>query len=294
MRVGSALVVLAMFAGCQTYRPPQHHETSAELPTRTYVSVERLADKLDLDYLGESDGTIEMSSAPDYVMLTRDSRSALVNGETLAMGAPCLRRGDEYVISAGDAELVTSKLKSLRSGRKPVAPLSLTIEPAPHVQSGLPPEWQPRAGVEPRDWTAIVIHHAAVKSANAETLNRIHLSNGWDGLGYHFVIGNGTLSGDGQVEVGFRWRDQLKGAHARARPGDDNRWNLHSIGICLVGDFTTVAPSQRQMDSLVRLVRALMAEYGIPPENVVPHNFVHATECPGARFPWGQFMARIR
>jgi N-acetyl-anhydromuramyl-L-alanine amidase AmpD len=78
------------------------------------------------------------------------------------------------------------------------------------------------------------------------------------------------------------------------RPGDDNRWNLHSIGICLVGDFTKTAPSQQQMDALVRLVRALMAEYGIEARDVVPHHHVHPTQCPGPRFPWSQFMSRIR
>jgi len=295
MRAGLALFVMVFLVGCQASRRPSVRETTSELPTRSYVSVVRLADKLDLDYLGEADGFIEMSTAPDYVVLTRDSRSVLVNGEKLSLEQPCMRRGTDYVVSAGDAELVTSKLTSLRSGRRPAAeplPLTLTIPAA--APSGLPQAWRPHAGVEQRDWHAIVIHHAAVRSGGAASIHRMHLSNGWDGLGYHFVVGNGTQSGDGQIEVGFRWLDQLKGAHARARPGDDNRWNLHSIGICLVGDFTTYPPSERQMDALVRLVRALMAEYGIPPENVVPHNFVHATECPGAQFPWAQFMARIR
>ncbi|HEX5138550.1 MAG TPA: peptidoglycan recognition family protein [Planctomycetota bacterium] len=296
MRAGIALTLIVVFAGCQSSRVPQVRETSAELPSRTYVSVHRLADKLELDYLGEADGFIEMSTAPDYIMLARDSRNAVVNGESVAMGHPCLRRGDEYVVSAGDAELVTSKLATLRAGRKPVEQVPLVIAPkAAPSSSGLPVEWQPLPGARTRDWQAIVIHHAAMTSGSAAVINKVHLANpGWDGLGYHFVIGNGTQSGDGEVEVGFRWKEQREGAHARARKGDDNRWNLHSIGICLVGDFTTVAPSQRQMDALVRLVRALMAEYGIPAEAVVPHHFVHATECPGARFPWGQFMARLQ
>jgi hypothetical protein len=295
MRAGIALAVVAFLAGCQAARTPQVRETSAELPSRTFVSVQRLADKLDLDYLGEADGFIEMSTAPDYVMLARDSRNAVINGEQVAMGQPCLRRGNDYVVSAGDAELVSTKLTSLRSGRRPVEAISLVIEPSGAHSSGLPVEWQPRAGAKVRDWQAIVIHHAAMPSGDANSIHRVHLANpGWDGLGYHFVVGNGTQSGDGEVEVGFRWREQREGAHARARKGDDNRWNLHSIGICLVGDFTTTPPSQHQMDAVVRLVRALMDEYEIEADAVVPHSFVHATECPGARFPWGQFMSRLR
>jgi hypothetical protein len=295
MRAGFALAVVAFLAGCQAARTPQVRETSAELPSRTFMSVQRLADRLDLDYLGEADGFIEMSTAPDYVMLARDSRDAVVNGERVAMGQPCLRRGSDYVVSAGDAELVSTKLASLRSGRRPVEARSLSIPPSPVPPGGLPAEWRPRAGARMRDWQAIVIHHAAMASGDAESLHRVHLANpGWDGLGYHFVIGNGTQSGDGEIEVGFRWREQREGAHARARKGDDNRWNLHSIGVCLVGDFTTAPPSPRQMDAVVRLVRALMDEYRIPADNVVPHSIVHATECPGARFPWGQFMAKLR
>ena len=42
---------------------------------------------------------------------------------------------------------------------------------------------------------------------------------------YHFVIGNGTDSQDGEIEVGWRWRRQIE----VERSGD--------IQICLVGDF---------------------------------------------------------
>lgn len=296
MRAGFALFLIGFLAGCQSTRPPVYKETRTELPTRTYVSVRDLAEKLDLEYYGESRGGIEMSAPPDYIMLIPDSRNAVVNGERMSLVQACLSRGSEYVVSAGDAEGIAAKLASLRSGRAPSArPVVVgTGGERPLRSTGLPQEWQPNTATATRDWQAIVIHHAAVKSGDALSIHKLHLGNGWDGLGYHFVIGNGTQSGDGEIEVGFRWRQQEKGAHARARPGDDNRWNLHSIGICLVGDFTTAPPSPRQMDALVRLVRSLLAEYGIPPESVVPHNFVHATECPGARFPWAQFMARIR
>ena len=33
---------------------------------------------------------------------------------------------------------------------------------------------------------------------------RMDQAKGWDELGYHFVIGNGTDTRDGQVEVGSR------------------------------------------------------------------------------------------
>jgi hypothetical protein len=295
MRAGLALAVFGFLAGCSATRPPVYRETRTDLPTRSYVSVERLAQKLDLEYLGESRGGIEMTGMTDYVMLIPESRSAFVNGQPMSLVLPCIQRGTDYVVSAGDAESITAKLATLRSSRPaPPPPLIVQADRLPHP-SGLPSEWRPNATATPRDWQAIVIHHAAQESGDAASIGRVHRDvNKWDGLGYHFVIGNGTQSGNGEIEVGFRWREQREGAHARARAGDDNRWNLHGIGICLVGDFTNVAPSPAQMDALVRLVRALMAEYHLDAKDVFPHKIVHDTECPGARFPWAQFISRLR
>jgi len=296
MRAGLALVAVVFAAGCQSTRLPDTRETRAALPTQGYVSLARLADQLELHYLGDADGYIELSTPPDHIMLIRDSRSALINGERLSLGDPCLRRGSEYVVSEDDARLVKSTLTSQRSRRDPTpaTPKPLRILPEKLPPTGLPAAWRPRAGVSPRDWRTIVIHHTAAPRGSAGSIHKLHLSNGWDGLGYHFVIGNGTETRDGEIEAGYRWIDQIKGAHARARPGDDNRWNLHGIGVCVVGDFTRTRPSERQLEALVGLVRALMAEYDIPRSAVVPHRFVHGTECPGLTFPWDEFFARLR
>ena len=105
-----------------------------------------------------------------------------------------------------------------------------------------------------------------------------HKAKGWDGVGYHFVIGNGTETGDGQVEVTQRWPLQKWGAHAKTV---DNRFNEHGIGICLVGNFDVERPSPTQMRSLSRLVGHLMQTYGIPPQNVVGHRDTKPTDCPG-------------
>ncbi|MFQ5589758.1 MAG: peptidoglycan-binding protein, partial [Phycisphaerae bacterium] len=60
----------------------------------------------------------------------------------------------------------------------------------------------PRRGrISPR-WTTIVIHHSATETGGASLFDRFHRKRGWDGLGYHFVIGNGTDTPDGLIEVG--------------------------------------------------------------------------------------------
>ena len=108
----------------------------------------------------------------------------------------------------------------------------------------------------------IVIHHSATPTGNADEFDKMHREKGWDELGYHFVIGNGTGSGDGQVEIGPRWVKQKHGAHAKV-PGHPE-YNDVGIGICLVGNFDVTRPTEAQMASLAQLVRFLMDRYNIP------------------------------
>lgn len=156
---------------------------------------------------------------------------------------------------------------------------------------GIPREWIPSSYPE-RQWTAIIIHHSATAYGNAAIFDKWHREgNHWEGVGYDFVIGNGTNSGDGEVEVTFRWRGQRVGAHCG---GTANNWaNEKGIGICLVGDFDSTKPTEGQLESLVRLVRFLQGRYGIPTSRIFGHKDTpgaRPTNCPGRVFP----MARLK
>lgn len=149
----------------------------------------------------------------------------------------------------------------------------------------IPQSWLPPSRAE-RQWTAIVIHHSATKQGNAAIFDKWHKEgNYWEGVGYDFVIGNGTSSGDGEVEVTFRWREQRTGAHCKT---PDNWANEKAVGICLVGNFEQTAPTVRQLQSFVKLVRFLQERYGIPKDRIYGHNTTpgaRETDCPGRRFP---------
>jgi hypothetical protein len=137
----------------------------------------------------------------------------------------------------------------------------------------------------------VVLHHSATVSGSARTFDRFHRDKGWDELGYHFVIGNGTETPDGMIEVGARWHKQKHGAHCKTA---DNYFNEHGIGICLVGDFTRTRPTQRQLAALERLVEFLCSRCGISPERVVSHGAVtHKTACPGRNFPLGYLRRAV-
>ena len=159
------------------------------------------------------------------------------------------------------------------------APAAATpsAKPQPNVATASgPAAWKPR--VPARDWKWIVIHHSATPSGSMAFFDKEHTAKGWDGVGYHFVIGNGTETGDGQIEVTQRWPLQKWGAHAKTI---DNRFNEHGIGICLVGNFDVERPSPKQMQSLSRLVAYLSQTYRISPQNVVGHRDTKPTDCPG-------------
>lgn len=170
-------------------------------------------------------------------------------------------------------------------------PMAAPAAPAPVTyDSSVAPadsRWDVRLG---RTWKHIVIHHSATDTGSADSFHRSHLARGWDGLGYHFVIGNGTGSGSGDVEVGYRWKQQQRGAHA-----GNLEYNEHGIGICLVGDFQANYPSQKQLASLRSLVRFLQAKCKIPNAEVIGHDDVPGkkTRCPGAHFPISSFRASL-
>lgn len=152
-----------------------------------------------------------------------------------------------------------------------------TARKQPKTAAGVPREWIPQSGAS-RSWKWIIIHHSATPSGSARSFDRMHREKGWDELGYHFVIGNGTETGDGQVEVGARWQKQKWGAHAKT---PDNRFNDYGIGICLVGNFDIERPTPQQTKALAKLVAYLMKTYKIPPDRILGHSDTKPTDCPG-------------
>ncbi|WP_165244338.1 peptidoglycan recognition protein family protein [Paludisphaera soli] len=137
-----------------------------------------------------------------------------------------------------------------------------------------------------RPWKYIVVHHSATETGSYDQIDGEHRKLlGFDGCGYHFVIGNGTGSGDGQIEVAQRWVNQKHGVHCRnARRADIDEYG---IGVCLIGDFEKAAPTPRQMAALKALTAHLSERYRIEQDRVETHAHVAATEtvCPGKHFP---------
>lgn len=181
--------------------------------------------------------------------------------------------------------LPTSPAQGYPPGLSNAIPLQRSPQSPPHqIPSAAGSPWTPAA--TPRDWKSIVIHHTATGTGSVESIHAAHLrredSRGtpWLGIGYHFVIGNGSGMGDGEIEPTFRWRTQIHGAHAGVE-----EHNQHGIGIALVGNFDKEPPTPAQLAAVKRLVGALKAEYGITSRDVIGHSDIRATACPGKYFP---------
>jgi hypothetical protein len=136
-------------------------------------------------------------------------------------------------------------------------------------------------------WKYIIVHNSGTRQGNARIFDYYHrhVRRMPNGLAYHFVIGNGTSSGNGQIEIGNRWVRQLNGGHVHS-----DYLNYISIGICLVGDFNRDLPTKAEYEALDELIRYLRRRVGKVDGKysiVRGHKEINPrpTDCPGNRFP---------
>lgn len=152
-----------------------------------------------------------------------------------------------------------------------------------------------RAPVRRGRWKYIVVHNSGTREGNARVFDIYHrrVRHMVNGLAYHFVIGDGHGSGDGQIEVGHRWTAQLNGGHVAS-----DYLNDIALGVCLVGDFNRDEPTKEQIGALEELVDYLRNRVG---KNQGRRAIVYAhkeinprpTDCPGSRFPYGWLHAKF-
>jgi len=177
----------------------------------------------------------------------------------------------------------SSAQKNRRSPSTRLRQASLRDQLRPYVNDPddlfLPPKAE-------RPWKYVVLHHSANEVGNYDQIDHEHKKTlGWAGCGYHFIIGNGTGSPDGQIEVSQRWSNQKHGVHCRN--GKTSEVNEYGIGICLVGDLDDKPPTPRQIAAAKALVTYLGDRYSIPTDHMGSHAQLanSPTACPGKHFP---------
>ncbi len=132
-------------------------------------------------------------------------------------------------------------------------------------------------------WRTITLHHSGTVRGSALHFHRDHLRRRMGGLFYHFVVGNGSYTPDGAIEVGWRWKKQVKAN----RPYD--------IQICIVGDFNRQEMTEAQFNSVCHVLAALQEKFGIDLDSIRRHEDIKNkhTECPGRNFPYHRILQRL-
>jgi len=110
----------------------------------------------------------------------------------------------------------------------------------------------------------IVLHHTVGKGT-PKAFAKYHISKGWPGIGYHFLIDK-----EGKVYQTNRL-DTISYNVALT--------NTKVLGIAVIGNYETKNLNTKQKRSLTELVKLLRALVGNKP--VVGHNKFRATLCPG-------------
>jgi len=125
----------------------------------------------------------------------------------------------------------------------------------------------------------IICHHSGGVDSNplADTSNQSaqdieawHLQQGWEGVGYHYII----------VKNGDIWKGRPETYHGSHTVGE----NTKSIGICLVGNFDLTFPTKEQINSLTGLLGAIIGRYpAITKDKIYPHRKFAKKTCYGSK-----------
>ena len=145
----------------------------------------------------------------------------------------------------------------------------------------------------------IIIHHSSAPAGNAginytlaqcnyDHKQRFNMKSSlgyW--IGYHYVI-------DYSGKITQTRLDTEQGAHCVGYNNSPYDKYSHperlSIGICLIGNFDFLQPSQAQIKSLTGLLQQKVKEYNIDIKNIVPHRKYSSKSCYGSKLSddWAQ------
>ncbi len=224
---------------------------------------------------GFEDGGI--SPAPSFAPSARPISPSKIGPDS----EPMLEQRTPTSTGRPTSELPPATSRRTRRGASRRTALRTAVEPFVNDPDDLfaPPKAD-------RPWKYVVVHHSATPAGSYAQIDRDHRqARGFTGCGYHFVIGNGTETPDGQIEVANRWAEQKGGAHCRDGKSPDV--NEYGIGICLIGNFDNTQPTPRQVQATRALLSYLQDRYAIPAAKISTHADVAQgpTACPGSQFP---------
>jgi hypothetical protein len=116
----------------------------------------------------------------------------------------------------------------------------------------------------------IIIHHSATSNDLTDFTNvvrNIYLShilvNGWSDIGYNYLIAQDGTIFKGR-DPGIYEQDNIMGAHFCSS-------NHGTMGICILGNYMEIKPTQESMGALVNLLAWKTARDSLNPYGINPH-----------------------
>lgn len=190
------------------------------------------------------------------------------------------------MLGVGALSVLDPQGASPRGGGVALSPL-MSVEGV----RGVDAVFQTQAELNTEHWDSIVIVHSGSNKGSSASIEAEHIESGYDGLGFHFLVGNGTGMGNGEIHVGQRWLDQRDGADlAGTSAGVSSRG---MIEVCIVGDGNRKAFSDEQLRRLAQLVAALADKFEIPSDKIFLHKDIAGTTSPGRYFPRTAFETQL-
>lgn len=206
----------------------------------------------------------------------------IVPGDTLS----------ELAVKYGTTVRTIKRVNKLKSNRIYVGKYLLIPVPSSYEYIQHVAKLTQEIRVQPNRWRCVVTHHSGIDKGNADAYGNYHKRRGMkNGLAYHFVIGNGIDSGDGQVEIGPRWEAQLDGGHVHT-----DKYNKIGIGICMVGNYQNRKPTNNQLKALYELTDFLKGNARSRKMTFAVHKEIDGprhTVCPGKNFPLKEYHRRL-
>ena len=146
------------------------------------------------------------------------------------------------------------------------------------------------SGVVPAGWDAIVVHQTGHLAGDGDTAALFRGDRSTVPGGYHFVVGNGHGSADGELAVTADWVAQrvFTPSPSPLRPGQDR-----AIRVLIVGDNRRRAPTELQVRRLTWLVQQLQFRHGIGADRVVLRDGSGRGAIIGDLFPEAWFRQQL-
>ncbi len=163
-----------------------------------------------------------------------------------------------------------------------------------------------------RKWEYIIIHHSKgpdKKTRDWEGIRRYHTSWRYKDIIISYERAK-ELKALGKVvespwkDIGYQWGIELIGSqyvyrrgrklHMRGAHCYQNDMNSKAIGICVLGDYDVVSPTEEQIKMLAKLCRRLMNHFNIPITHIKRHSdYANYKSCPGEKFDLSRLIVEI-